>query len=101
MITETVQGIALEVRVVPRAGRSAVAGTRNGRLLIRLAATPVEGAANEELTEFLSKHLHVPHSAVRIVSGQRRRDKRLMITGISAETVTNRLRDAIAKRASP
>jgi uncharacterized protein (TIGR00251 family) len=75
-------GIEIDVRVIPRAGRSGVAGTRDGRLLVRLNAPPVEGAANEELIEVLAKALGVPKRAVSIVAGERSRQKRVRVAGV-------------------
>ena len=75
------------VRVIPRARKTEIAGTRDGALLLRLAAPPVEGAANEALIEFLAKRLGVPRRAVRIVSGERGRQKRVAIAGVKAEQV--------------
>jgi uncharacterized protein (TIGR00251 family) len=46
---------------------------------VRLAAPPVEGAANEALIDFLADHYHVPRRSIRIVSGERSRVKRIEI----------------------
>jgi len=67
--------VRLNVRVIPRAGKTALAGERGGALVVRLAAPPVEGAANEALIDFLARHFHVPRRAVRILRGARSRDK--------------------------
>jgi uncharacterized protein (TIGR00251 family) len=77
-------GVLIDVRVIPRAGRSGIAGTRDDALLVRLTAPPVEGAANAELVEVIAKVLGVPKRAVTIVSGDRARQKRLRVVGISA-----------------
>ncbi len=73
----------LTVRVIPRSPRSSIAGTRGDAILIRLAAPPVDGAANEALVTFLSKTLELPRRAISIVSGQKSRDKRVSIEGLS------------------
>jgi len=78
-------GIEIDVRVIPRAGTSALAGTRDGRLLIRLSAPPVEGAANAALIDFLSHLFSRPKRAVHIVSGERSRSKRVSIQGVTVE----------------
>jgi uncharacterized protein len=54
---------------------------------IRLAAVPVDGAANEALTRFLAERIAVPRSAVRVVSGHTSRSKVLEISGASMEQV--------------
>jgi uncharacterized protein (TIGR00251 family) len=84
VIRETPQGITVDVTVVPRAGRTGLSGIRGGRLLVRLAAPPVEGAANTALIDFFSKLFRRPKSAVRLVSGERSRTKRLAVDGVTA-----------------
>ena len=79
--------VTLDVKVIPRAGRTALAGTRDGALLIRLAAAPVEGAANSELIGFLSHLLNIPKRNVTILAGEKRRQKRVRIDGVTAEAV--------------
>jgi len=81
----------IDIRVIPRAGRSAIAGTRGGALLVRLAAPPVDGAANDELVTVLARTLGVPTRAVTIVSGDRSRTKRVRVDGISAADAASRL----------
>lgn len=73
----------LEVRVVPRAGRSGVAGLRDGAVLVRLAAAPVDGAANAELIAVLAAALHLPKRSIQIVSGVRSRAKRVRLDGMT------------------
>ena len=53
-LAETPAGVSFRVRVVPRAGRTGVAGTRGDALLVRLAAAPVDGAANDALIAMLA-----------------------------------------------
>ena len=64
MIRETSSGVELDVRVIPRAGKTACAGVRDGALLIRVAAPPVEGAANDALIAFFAAALHIPRRAL-------------------------------------
>jgi uncharacterized protein (TIGR00251 family) len=84
-------GVTVRVRVIPRAGRSAFAGTRDGALLVRLNAAPVEGAANEELIALVAKALGVARRDVTIVAGTRSRQKRLRIDGVDAVAAAARL----------
>lgn len=91
MIADADGGATLDIRVVPRAGRTGVAGTRDGALLIRLAAAPVEGAANAELIALLSTLLDIPRRAVCIVAGDKGRRKRVKISGLTAAIVKQRL----------
>lgn len=96
--TESGDGLILTVRVTPKASRTALAGTTalpDGRtvLAVRLAAPPVDGAANTELIAFLSKALGVAKSAVTLTSGTTARVKTLRIVGGAA---AQRLRDLIS-----
>ena len=75
----------LVVHVVPRARTTDVAGRHGDALKIRLAAPPVDGAANHELVRFLAERLSVPRSAITIATGQASRRKTVKIAGI--ETV--------------
>lgn len=75
----------LEVRVVPRAGRSGIAGVREGALLVKLAAAPVDGAANAELIAVLAEALGVPKRSLEIVSGERSRSKRVRVAGLDRD----------------
>ena len=81
----------ITIRVIPRAGRTAVAGMRGDAVLVRLAAAPVDGAANEALIAFVATTLGCSRRDVAIVSGERSRDKRLRIDGFTAEDVHRRL----------
>ena len=83
-ITESTSGAQFFVRVTPRAGRSAVAGVRDGALLVRLAAPPVEGAANEALIAFVADLLDRPKRDVEIVAGEKSRNKRVRVAGARA-----------------
>lgn len=75
--------ITFSVRVRPRASRSALAGEIDGALGIRLAAPPVDGAANEELIRLLSSVFSVPRSRISIISGLSSRNKVVRIEGVS------------------
>jgi uncharacterized protein (TIGR00251 family) len=75
------------VRLQPRASRNAIEGVRDGALLVRVAAPPVDGEANEALVRLLAARLNVPKSAVRILSGERGRTKRVAVRGVSEEKV--------------
>ena len=91
MISSTTDGIVIEVRVIPRAGRSEVAGTRDGALLVRLNAPPVDGAANADLIVLLADTLEVPRRNVTITAGATSRRKRVKVVGITADRAASRL----------
>ncbi len=81
----------LDIRVIPRAPRTRVDGTRGGAILIRLAAPPVDGAANEALIAFLSDALSLPRRNFQLVSGEKSRDKRVRVEGLDDAAVRTRL----------
>ncbi len=90
-IADTSGGCVISIRVIPRARRSELAGERDSSLLIRLAAPPVEGSANDALIAFLAEFLNVPKRAVTLVSGERAREKRVRIAGLSAAQVHDKV----------
>lgn len=90
-LRESEGGVTLKVRVQPRASRDALGGERQGALVVRLTAPPVEGAANEALVRFLGKALDVAPSAVRIVGGATGRNKVVAVAGLDGATLRARL----------
>ncbi|MBL8142527.1 MAG: DUF167 domain-containing protein [Acidobacteria bacterium] len=84
-------GVRLDVRVIPRASKTVIAGERDGALLIRLAAPPVDGAANDALIGFLARILDVPRRNVSLVRGDTARTKTLDISGIGERDARARL----------
>jgi uncharacterized protein (TIGR00251 family) len=91
IIQSTPDGIVINVRVIPRAGRSRLDGTRGDAVLVRLNAAPVDGKANDELIALLAAALSVPPRAISILAGEHSRQKRLRISGIDAPTAQARL----------
>jgi uncharacterized protein (TIGR00251 family) len=75
-------GVRIRIRVQPRASRTEVAEPYGDALRVRVAAPPVDGAANDELVRFLAKRLGVKQAAVRIVSGDGARSKLVEVEGI-------------------
>ena len=90
-LTQSGDSVVITVRVIPRATRSQIAGTRNDALLVRLSAPPVDGAANAELIDVLSDALGVPRRSVTLVSGERSRSKRVRVAGVAADDVRRAL----------
>ncbi len=73
--------LLLQVSIQPRASRDQVAGVQDRRLKPRVTAPPVEGAANEHLTALLAREFRVPKAAVKMLSGETGREKRLAVHG--------------------
>src|SRR5207247_3343545 len=85
--------VTLSLRVQPRASRNAVVGWTADSLNIRLAAPPVEGAANAACLTFLADLLDLPQSQLEILRGERSRNKVIRITGLTQEEIRARLSD--------
>lgn len=82
---ETADGVELAVRLTPRGGAPRIEGIADWDghpvLKVRVAAPPVDGAANEALVAYLAKALALPRSAITLVAGDRSRVKRLRLAG--------------------
>jgi len=90
-LEETEEGVRIRLRIQPRASRTEVVGLHGDRLRIRLAAPPVDGAANEELTRFLGDLLGVPGHAVGITAGHAGRQKTVLVRGVSLDAAAKAL----------
>ena len=84
-------GVLIRVRVIPRAGRSELAGRRDDELLVRLNAAPVDGAANAELIEVLADAIGLPKRSLTITWGEKSRRKIVPVSGLSLDEVRSRL----------
>jgi uncharacterized protein (TIGR00251 family) len=82
-----VDGVSLQVKVVPRASRNEIGDILGDRLKIRVAAPPVDAAANHELVAFLARSLGVPRSDVNITRGQVSRNKTVHIRGAGPDAI--------------
>ena len=91
IVRDSKDGAVLTVHVQPKAARTACVGAHGEALKIRIAAPPVEGAANRELIRFLAGELSLPTAAVHIESGESSRLKRVRLKGITAIHVMTRL----------
>jgi uncharacterized protein len=75
------------VYVQPRASKTAIAGKHDGLIKVRVAAPPVDGAANRALIEFVAERLKISNSRVRLVGGETARRKVLEVEGLCEEEV--------------
>ncbi|MDF1535620.1 MAG: DUF167 domain-containing protein [bacterium] len=82
----------VRIQVKPRASKDAVEGWKDGVLIVRLTAPPVEGAANSSLIKLLAKGAGVARSRVHIVSGERGRSKLLEFEGVTLDELKDRFR---------
>jgi uncharacterized protein len=87
------RGAAITVKVTPRAKKTGVAGVMaDGTIKIKIAAPPVDGAANRALVEYLAGVLGLPKSQVDIVAGETSERKLVSLVGINPEQVDAILR---------
>ncbi len=83
--------LRLAVKLTPRSKKQGLAGTQGGRLLIRLAAPPVDGKANAALVAYLAKLLGIRKTQVLLCSGEKSRQKILELEGVEFSTAHQRL----------
>ena len=84
-------GVRLETRVTPRASCNRIDGVRDGRLVIKVTAPPVDHAANGAVIELMAAVLGLPKRAVTVVAGEQARTKSLAVEGISESEIRRRL----------
>lgn len=89
IVQATSDGVVITVHVMPRASKAGIAGTRNGAMLVRLNAPPVDNAANEELIELFATTWRISRRQISVLAGQHTRRKRVQIVGITTEDVRN------------
>ncbi len=84
-------GCVLRIHVRTGASRGGVSGLHGGALAVRVAARPVDGAANREVLSRLARALGIGTAALELSSGTRARDKRILVRGLSASIVREKL----------
>jgi len=77
------EGTILAVKVQTNAKKNALEAESDGRVRIKLTASPVEGAANAQCIQYVSKQLRFPQSQIEMVKGQRSKEKWLWFKGVS------------------
>jgi uncharacterized protein (TIGR00251 family) len=87
--------IRIDVRVTPRASKTAIDGVRDGRLVIKVTAPPVDAAANDAVVALMASTFHVPKRQVSIVLGATGRSKTVELAGASVDAVRARLSDIL------
>lgn len=91
VINEGVGCISFAVHVQPRASKCSIAGIMNGAIKIRLTSPPVDGAANEQCTNFIADVLNIRRRNVMIISGETSRSKILKVIGVTTEQLQTTL----------
>lgn len=90
-VTGAADGVRFDARVTPRASRNVIEGVREGRLVIRVTAPPVDAAANDAVVTLLAETLHLARRQVCLVAGERSRTKSFVITGLTDSQLRERL----------
>lgn len=72
-------GSEITLHVQPGASRSELAGLHGDALKLRIAARPVEGAANAAVLDFLAAWLGVPRRELRLLRGDKSRRKTVWV----------------------
>ncbi len=90
-LTPSADGTTIPVRAAPRAAKNALDGVREGALRVRLAAPPVEGAANRALIAYMAGVLGAPKRDLALAGGERGRSKLIHVRGLSPAEVRRRL----------
>ena len=91
---QIVSGARVAVRVQPRASADALVAVRDGRLILRVSAPPVEGRANEAVCRLLAGVLGIRAGAVTVLCGHQSRDKLITVDGLTQDAL-----DALITRA--
>jgi uncharacterized protein (TIGR00251 family) len=86
-LVEHAEGWIVPVRAQPGARKNGIAGEHAGALKIAVTAPPEDGRANKAIIETFSKLLNIKRSQVQLLSGEKSRDKRLLVTGCSKATL--------------
>jgi hypothetical protein len=97
-VSASANGAVLALTVAPRASKTGMERLADGTIRVRLAAPPVDGAANTALLRFLADSLDLPKSRLSIASGAASRRKRIAIDGLGVEELDARLLIALAHR---
>lgn len=91
IVQDTKDGAILTVHIQPRASTTECMGIHGDAIKIRVAAPPVDGAANDELIRFLARRFSISPTSVQIHSGAGGRHKRVLVKGATAQLVMARL----------
>ncbi|MCB1181754.1 MAG: YggU family protein [Chlamydiia bacterium] len=80
---EVEEGLILSIKVIPRAGKNEIVGWQAERLKIKVCAPPEKGEANQAVISLLAKALDVPPHKIRLLKGETKRKKEILILGFT------------------
>ncbi len=93
-VRDTNKGVLVRVRVRPRSKKSGLFfDFDENELTVNLRSPAREGKANSELLKLLARRLKVSTGSLRLVGGQRSKEKTILIEGVTGETVVRMLRE--------
>lgn len=81
-----------DITVTPKSSRSEVKVDDEGTIKVYLNSPPVDGKANSECINVISKKLKIAKSNIAIEKGDHGRKKRIAVSGLSSDEVMKRLR---------
>ena len=90
-LTETPEGVVLNVRAQPRSSRSGIDGLLGDAVKVRIRSAPVDGKANKELIETLADAFDLPKSALEFKSGETSKTKRILLRGLTAAQAVSKV----------
>lgn len=90
-VEERSDGVLIRTRLQPKASKEEILGEVQGRVRMRVASPPVEGAANEAAIRLLARTLRVAKSHVRLIRGERSREKDFLVSGIEVQAVKDKM----------
>jgi uncharacterized protein (TIGR00251 family) len=86
------QSCKIAVRLLPRARVNEIVGERDGALVVRVTAPPVDGRANAALCRLIAKRAGVGVRSVSVVHGAGSRNKLVRVDGIGEEELRRALK---------
>jgi len=84
-------GCRLEIRLTPKSKKDAIGPEHDGRLKVSVTSPPIDDRANAHLVKNMAKALGVAKTDVEILAGKTSRNKSLLVRGLPANTVRQRL----------
>lgn len=91
ILQETDEGLLLRVRISPKASADRIGPVQQDNLKIAITAAPEKGKANSHLVKLLAKKLHLAKKDIVIVAGEKDRKKTLLLRGVGAKEVKEKL----------
>ncbi len=85
------KGVEINFQVLPRSSQSRIVGLHNDAVKIKLTRPPVDGQANAECCRVVAEYLGVSKTQVNILKGTSSRQKTILVEGVSASAVTQKL----------